>query len=168
MDLPTKFPLSSETATYSRFGNLCPKEFLDKWTNDKGSFKYPPADGFVLDDSDNRIWGNYTMKPGKKLDRFGSEYGKYLTVLGTAYLERALPPSNLDTNDGAYPYNYHVYQVLKEFEVVIGTIAPWFEQPGMGTQVFSQKRVNQLIEGGFLRRLTEDEYDERSEYADSA
>lgn len=166
MDLPTKFPLSSETATYSRFGSLCPKEFLDKWTNKDGGFNYPPQDGFALDNQGNRIWGNYTMKPGRKVDRFGSEGGKYLTILGAAYIERALPPSNLDTYDGKYPYNYYVYEVLKEFDVLLGPIAPWFEQPGMGSQLFSARSVNELLQGGFLKRLAEDEYDERNEYAD--
>lgn len=167
VDLPSKFPLSSETATYSRFGNLCPKEFLDKWTNKDGWYNYPPEDGFALDSEGNRIWGNYTVEAGKKIDRFGSERGKYFAVLGSAYIERALPPSNLDTYDKKYPYNYYVYEVLKEFNMLMGPIAPWFEQPGLGSQLFSERSASELIEGGFLKRLTEDEFDERSEYADS-
>lgn len=79
-----------------------------------------------------------------------------------------MPPSNLDTVDGKYPFNYHVYEVVKEFDVLLGTIASWFGQPGMGTQIYSERNVNALLEGGFLKRLTEDEYDERNEYADPA
>lgn len=48
---------------------------------------------------------------------------------------------------------------------MLGLWAGWFEQPGMGTQVFSSKRVKELLEGGFLRRLSEEEYDERNEFA---
>ncbi|EYE92000.1 TNT domain-containing protein [Aspergillus ruber CBS 135680] len=166
--LPSKFPLSTETSTYARFGNLCPKEWLDKWTSSDGNLRYPPQDGFALDNDKNRIWGNYTLTAGSKVDRFGSEYGKYLTTLGAPYIERALPPGNLDTYDGKYPYNYHVYEVLKDVNVVVGPVAAWFEQPGMGTQIYTSKAVNELLEGGFLRRLSEDEYDERNEYAEPA
>lgn len=138
---------------------------MDKWTGDDGNFVYPPQDGFTVDNSGNRIWGNYTLHPGKKLDRFGSELGKHLTALGAPYVERALPPSHLDTYDGKHPFNYHVYEVVKEFEVLFGPVAAWFGQPGMGTRFVSEKSVKELLEGGYLRRLAEDEYDQRNEYS---
>lgn len=43
-------------------------------------------------------------------------------MLGAPYVERALPPGNLDTVDGRYPYNYHVYEVVREVEVVVGPV----------------------------------------------
>lgn len=76
-----------------------------------------------------------------------------------------MPPSNLDTHDGKYPFNYHVYEVMKEFEVLFGPVAAWFGQPGMGTRFVSEKSVKELVEGGYLRRLMEDEYDQRNEYS---
>lgn len=100
-----------------------------------------------------------------KLDRFGSEYGTFLAPLGAPYIERSLPPSNLNTFDGMYPYNYHVYQVTNEFVVGLGPIAPWFEQPGMGTQFVTYTNVLGLIDDGYLRRLDESEYDEKVEYS---
>ena len=62
---------------------------------------------------------------GMKLDRFGSEYGSFLSPAGAPYSQRALPPSNLDTptSDPSYPYNYHVYEVAKPFVVLSGPIA---------------------------------------------
>lgn len=111
--------------------------------------------------------GNTTLPVGQKLDRFGSEYGSFLAPLGAPYIERSLPPSNLNTFDGDYPYNYYVYQVTKSFEVGLGPIAAWFEQPGMGTQFLSYKSVKDLLAGGYLRRLTPEEYDDKSEYSDN-
>ncbi|KAJ9303485.1 hypothetical protein DTO217A2_7075 [Paecilomyces variotii] len=167
--LPKKFPLSTELRMYARFGNICPKQFLEKWAPGPSNawYTYPPASGFVIDTENQPILGNATLPVGAKVDRFGSEYGSFLAPLGAPYIQRALPPSNLNAAPGAdYPYNYHVYQVTKEFVVGMGPIAPWFEQPGAGTQYVTYDKVIDLINGGFLRRLTEDEYDERPEYSD--
>ncbi len=51
-----------------------------------------------------------------------------------------------------YPYNYHVYRVLKPFEVLAGPIAPWFGQPGQGVQYKLSQNVLTLIQNGFLER----------------
>ncbi|KAL4940431.1 hypothetical protein BDV06DRAFT_224078 [Aspergillus oleicola] len=114
---------------------------------------YPPRTGFVVDDEEVAIDGNVTLPVGQKLDRFGSEYGTFHAPLGAPYVERSLPPNNLITYDGAYPFNYHVYEVTKEFVVGLGPIAPWFERPGMGTQFVASTNVLGLVDGGYLRRL---------------
>ncbi|PYI36407.1 hypothetical protein BP00DRAFT_411505 [Aspergillus indologenus CBS 114.80] len=101
--LPSFFPLSTELRTYARFGDLCPFEFLLKWTTDirpNGTYIYPSEDGFVTDIEGIAIWGNVTLRVGQKVDRFGSESGTFLAVLGALYIERALPPTNLNTEDG--------------------------------------------------------------------
>ncbi|KAF9886845.1 hypothetical protein FE257_011092 [Aspergillus nanangensis] len=166
--LPNRFPLQTAIRTYARFGSLCPAEFLDKWASSvtpEGKYIYPPANGFLADTESTPIKGNVTLPVGQKLDRFGSEYGTFLGPLGAPYIERALPPSNLATYDGEYPYNYHVYEVVKKFEVGLGPIAPWFEQPGLGSQMVTYTNVMGLVEGGFLRRLDKSEYDEAVEYS---
>lgn len=166
---PKKFPLSNELRTYERFGSLCPAEFLLKWTESLAagaSYKYPSSDGFVVADDGNTLRGNTTLPVGQKLDRFGSEHGSFLAPLGASYIERSLPPTNLDTSDGDYPLNYYVYQVTKSFVVGLGPIAPWFEQPGMGTQFLAYSSVQELLKGGFLRRLTHEEYDKSDDFAD--
>lgn len=52
-----------------------------------------------------------------------------------------------------YPYNYHVYNVIKPFEVISGPIAGWFEQPGQGVQYEMSSNVLTLVAEGFLARV---------------
>ena len=72
------------------------------------------------------------------------------------YDQRALPPSNLDTNPASpdYPNNYHVYTVVQPLVVLGGPIAPWFGQPGLGAQFYTGYTGNilKLIDLGFLKR----------------
>lgn len=170
--LPDYFPLANELETYARFGELCPLEFLEKWTvnasDPKAYWIYPENDGFVVNNEKTSVYGNVTLRVGQKLDRFGAETGKYLTPLGAPYIERALPPSNLFApENSSFPYNYHVYEVTKEFDVLLGPIAGWFEQPGFGSQIFSPLSVTALLNGGFLERLELQDYDEADEYSAS-
>lgn len=90
-----------------------------------------------------------------KVDRFGSEYGSFLSPAEAPYDQRALPPSNLDwpNEEPAVPFNYHKYVVRKEFVVLSGPIAPWFGQPGQGTQYRAYSRVMDLEAGGFLEEV---------------
>ncbi|KAJ5242326.1 uncharacterized protein N7469_000653 [Penicillium citrinum] len=169
INVPKKFPLNNQLRTYARFGALCPAEFLTKWAGSpdaNDSYEYPPSNGYVENTKGDAIIGNATLPVGQKVDRFGSEYGSFLAPLGAPYIQRSLPPSNLITYDGDYPFNYHVYQVTKSFVVGLGPIAPWFEQPGMGTQFVTYTNVMGLLEGGYLRRLQPEEYDEAVEYSD--
>lgn len=121
----------------------------------------------MLESDGQPILGNVTLEVGRKIDRFGGEGGNYFSPLGAPYIERALPPSNLDTFDGKFPYNYHVYEVIQELAVTLGPVAPWFEQPGMGTQFTTTSNVSVLLDGKFLRLLERSEYDEKAEFADN-
>ncbi|KAG7010158.1 hypothetical protein G7Y79_00001g004300 [Physcia stellaris] len=157
VQLPTAFPLRSFVSDYDRFGGHPPGVFLAKWTDpETGLYRYPPQDGFQLDVEGKPIKGNMTLLPGTKLDRFGSEYGSFVSAAESPYAQRALPPSSLDTSPLApdYPYNYHVYVVERELPVIGGPIAPWFGQPGLGAQFYigDAGNVLQLIEKGFLVR----------------
>jgi hypothetical protein len=155
--------------TYARFGDLCPAEYLEKWTDAQGQFIYPSQNGFALDIDGNPIMATATLPVGRKLDRFGSEFGNFLAPLGAPYIERSLPPRNLNhAPDGTRPYNYYVYEVLQPLDVVMGPIASWFEQPGLGTQFMTTGRVMDLIAQGYLRRLVGNEYDEKVEYSDDS
>jgi hypothetical protein len=51
-----------------------------------------------------------------------------------------------------YPFNYHVYSVVKPLVVSAGPIAGWFGQAGAGVQYKLYDRVNNLISQGYLRR----------------
>ncbi|CAG8436481.1 3940_t:CDS:1, partial [Scutellospora calospora] len=93
------------------------------------------------------ILGNISLSIGTKLDRFGSEFGKYLSPIHLPYSQRALPPSNLNIlKRKKYPYNYHVYEVIKSFVVLGGPIRGWFEQPGIGMQFKTYNSIIGLIE----------------------
>lgn len=171
VQLPRQFPLSTELATYYRFGDLCPYEFLEKWTWHDGPFRglyrYPEEDGFVLEADGKPIKANVTLPVGRKIDRFGGPNGKFFSPLGAPYIERALPPLNLNNSDGNFPYSYHVYQIIQELEVTLGPVAPWFEQPGMGTQFETSLNVTKLLEGKFIIELPRSEYDDSSDFADN-
>ncbi|KAJ4389637.1 hypothetical protein N0V93_007109 [Gnomoniopsis smithogilvyi] len=145
--LPTTLPpLATLLELYNRFGGLCPGDFLAKWwnaTGPRGSWIYPEQTGFSLDQSAGEppegraIDGNLILPVGTLIDRFGAEKnGMYFSPAAAPYLQRALPPSNLDTpqDDPQYPYNYHVYRTLQPITVLAGPIAPWFGQRGQGVQ----------------------------------
>lgn len=82
--------------------------------------------------------------------------GSFISAASAPYSQRALPPSNLATNPDSpdFPYNYHIYKVLKSLPVVGGPIAPWFGQPGLGAQFFTGETGNimKLIAEGYLER----------------
>jgi Tuberculosis necrotizing toxin len=115
------------------------KKYWDKNARaGKGDWKYPDNDGFVGKPS------RLTLKPNPNgsptfVDRFGKLTGFFLAPDGASFAARALPPASLDTYDAllggiTYHYNYHVYKVVKAFEVDAGQITPWFNQKGEGEQ----------------------------------
>ncbi|KAJ6093069.1 hypothetical protein N7486_008358 [Penicillium sp. IBT 16267x] len=171
IELPKYFPLSTETQTYYRFGNLCPYEFLKKYSvnvSDPNAYMiYPGAGGFANDTKNTPISGTATLVVGQKVDRFGPENGTFLAPLGAPYIERGLPPGNLFApKNSSYPYNYHVYQVITEFNVTLGPVAGWFEQPGLGTQfVLIGDTVASLVKAEKLEALELKEYDEAADFA---
>ncbi|KAH6884389.1 hypothetical protein B0T10DRAFT_517733 [Thelonectria olida] len=154
--LPQMLPLGTFMSDYNRFGGLKPGEFIAKWTDDKGAFKYPPQNGFQLDATGKAINGTMVLQVGTLVDRFGSEYGSYVSAANAPYSQRALPPSNLDTNPDTpdFPYNYHIYRVVKPLTVVGGPIAPWFGQPGLGAQFYTGDvgNIMKLLADGILQR----------------
>ena len=75
--LPVMLPLGTIMSSYDRFGGLSPGKFLEKWTDEKGNYKYPPQNGFQLDAKKQAINGTLLLEPGTLVDRFGSEYGKF-------------------------------------------------------------------------------------------
>lgn len=130
--LPSTPPVGPLLAGYKRFGDLTEAAFIAKYRNDSG-WIYPDHDGFTT------IGGQpvkYPMPllPGRRVDRFGYPGGKFLAPAKDTFAARSLPPSNLNTPAGTPQANYHLYCVLKPFAVDAGPIAPWFAQPGGGTQ----------------------------------
>ncbi|GJJ70337.1 hypothetical protein EMPS_02686 [Entomortierella parvispora] len=153
--LPKLFPLNDITDPYDRLGGLCAAEFLAKWTVN-GSYTYPVKDGFLLNIAGEPIKGTAKLLEGTLLDRFGSEYGSFLSPAEAPYPQRSIPPSNLDApkDQPLYPFNYHVYKVIKPFDVEAGPIAPYFGQPGAGTQYHTFSNIMKLLADGFLERVS--------------
>ncbi|KAK0732077.1 hypothetical protein B0H67DRAFT_566612 [Lasiosphaeris hirsuta] len=154
--LPEKLPLDSVFTIYERFGGLCPGPFLAAWFNTTtGWWNYPSFAGFSVANDGAPIQGNITLAPGTLIDRFGSEYGTYVSPAAAPYLQRALPPSNLNTPQDApaFPYNYRVYRVTKDLVVLAGPILPWFGQPGQGVQYMLYNNLATLTSQGFVERV---------------
>ena len=101
---------------------------------------YPPNRGFFTDPVTE------TLQPGNLIDRFGLDRGTFAAPYGTPAPARALPPGVADG-----PYS--AFRVVKPIDVRSGTTAPWFNQPGMGTQYELPTSVSDLLKSGHLERV---------------
>ena len=100
--LPRRLPLDAVLDIYDRFGGLCPGEFLATfWDPVAAWWRYPDEDGFSIDTSGDRIDGRLVLAEGILLDRFGGEGGGYVSPAAAPYMQRSLPPTNLDTPQDA-------------------------------------------------------------------
>jgi hypothetical protein len=111
-----------------------------RWLDANGRYRFPPDDGFAAAPRAE------TLAPGTLIDRYGQPGGRFLAPAGTAYEARALPYDKAKMD-------YYRYEVLKPLPVKAGAAAPWFDQPGGGTQYMTEKPVLQLIADGSLREL---------------
>ncbi|GII78681.1 hypothetical protein Sru01_36630 [Sphaerisporangium rufum] len=170
--LPKKGLLGRILKPYVPLGGLSPQRFLNRyWDFATNFYRFPPDAGFAHAGgypNGKVLAAGMTLRAGEKLDRFGGEGGSFMAPLGMPFPQRALPPTNLDTNPQSpqYPCNYHQYEVIRDFAVDGGPAAPAFQQPGGGTQYHLVSRfipeappvpeevpVSWLIANGFLRRL---------------
>lgn len=169
-ELPTQGLLGNILEGYNRFGGRTAVEFLNAWwlpaaDSGQGGWDYPKDDGFAHDAKGQPIAVPMVLPAGQNLmvDRFGNESGTFLSPAGAKFGQRAIPPSNLNTNDPRYPYNYHLYRVAKDVTVCAGPAAPAFEQPGGGMQYVTASKacptlpltitVGSLVSNGSLVRL---------------
>ncbi|MCZ1013640.1 TNT domain-containing protein [Streptomyces noursei] len=88
-------------------------------------------------------------------DRFGSPLGRFAHPEGTPFAQRSLPPTYLACG-------YHVYSWIRPWTqedadkygfIQSGKVAPWFGQPGGGTQFMLPEgiSVQWLIDQGYIR-----------------
>ena len=80
---------------------------------------YPSNNGFAGKPT------TVTLPVGTRIDRYGSEGGKFTSPEGTPYFQRSLPPGS-DTTP------YSVYELTKPLRVQSGPMAPYFNQVGGG------------------------------------
>ena len=168
--LPTEGALGGILQGYDRLGGLTAVQFLNRWwvpsaDSGQGDWDYPPDDGFAHDNQGRPLGAPVVLHASDRiiLDRFGNESGRFLSPAGAKFGQRAIPPSNLDTSDPRYPYNYHLYRVAKDVTVCAGPAAPAFEQPGGGIQYATASsgvcptipsvNVAALVSNGTLVRL---------------
>ena len=105
-----------------------------------GKIYWPKDDGFA------GYPDFITLSPGTIIDRYGSDYGTFTSPVGIPYDNRALAPDTI-----LKPYS--IFEVVEPIDVQSGEIAPWFDQPGGGTQYILPDSVNDLINAGKLRRM---------------
>ena len=125
--------LPSEDVPIGKFGS-CPtkgKELQTYWPANKGAL------GKVT---------NEKLKPGTIIDRYGYEGGSYVSPAGTPFEMRALPPT---TNKAGL----NTYKVVKPVSAETATIAPAFNQIGLGIQHKLSDSVGNLIKSGHLERV---------------
>jgi hypothetical protein len=112
---------------------------------------------------------------GNHIDRFGSEDGFFFGIAGEPYIYRSLPwfgnyIQNNDNNNNRIKgrfyrfysegdksinpdYDYHLYKVIKQFQVNSCSISPAFGYPGGGTQYRSNIKASELISLGFIKEV---------------
>lgn len=162
--LPRRGYLGTLLFDYIRYGGLTPAQFLAKYRGPT-DWIFPPDDGFARNSSGMLLRFRVTLFRGQFIDRFGNEFGRFLGAGGTPFIARSLPPDSLNTpaNDPTHICNYHLYRVLKAFDVDGGPTAPWFEQPGGGLQYAINPAflpagatapfIPWLVDHGFLQRV---------------
>jgi len=136
--LPALGLVGAELSGYRRTGRLSPARFLAAYydpaaSNGKGGWVYPPDSGYVIRPDGRPEEFRLRLHRGEYIDRYGSEYGSFLSPAGMSYATRSIPPQNLDATPPA-ACNYHDYRVIRPLTVDAGPIAPWFAQPGGGLQ----------------------------------
>lgn len=84
------------------------------------------------------------IEPGTVLDRYGdNDSGRYFSPSGASFGERALPPFMKNKPK-------ITYIAAKPIPNKKGLIAPWFDEPGMGIQHFTDMEVGYLVNNGYL------------------
>src|SRR5690625_668443 len=93
----------------------------------------PNIYGFTKGEFDREL-----ISKGKVIDRYGDNgSGQYFSPDGSSYESRALPPFMKDKP-------YEKYEVIKEFEVKTGEVAPWFGENGKGIQHYSDSYIKDI------------------------
>ncbi len=106
-----------------------------------GNINWPANDGF------SGTPKPITLEVGVVIDRYGAGTGKYASPQGTPLPQRSLPLGSENR-----PLN--TYKIVKPInEVQSGKVAPWFDQPGGGTQYKLPQSVDDLLKSGHLEQI---------------
>lgn len=130
-----------------------------EFTNPDGGLIYPddslPDKPYAMPGT---VVDNAQLPAGTELGRFGYPGGTYLAPEGTPFAELSLPPDS-----AAKPYYRYVVddpsQLPPGWQIEQSQAAPWFNQPGGGTQyrIIAPDGVRPtaqtLVDWGFLREV---------------
>ncbi|WP_327591680.1 TNT domain-containing protein [Streptomyces chartreusis] len=158
--LPRGGALGAMVQGYDRTGGTSASWFIEcYWQTDpqtgKSGWWYPDNDGFVLENGEP-VRYPLTLGVGQLVDLFGSGFGRFLSPAGTAYTQRSIPPSNLNTLVSDRPFGYHLYRVQQPITVQAGPVRPWFGQMGLGVQYVTPQRIPALVASGHLKEVPAD------------
>jgi hypothetical protein len=162
--LPNSGPVGKLLKNYHRFDDMTSTSYLATYYDTpNNTWRYPPQGGYALTDDNTPIRMQMSIFAGQRIDRFGSEFGSYLSPEGTPYSARAIPPQSLDNKTNPAGCNYSRYKVLQTFPVYGGPIAEGLGQPGFGIQyvldasIFPGNpagfNVGYLVANGYLARV---------------
>ena len=133
--LPNAGPLANVLKGYRRFAGMTAKAYLRRYYDAAAkTWRYPPQGGYQLTPDLRPVKMALTLFAGQRVDRFGSDFGGYLSPEGTPYAARAIPPQSLDDTARPSSCNYSRFLVLKDIPVYSGPIARGLGQPGFGLQ----------------------------------
>ncbi|WP_147430124.1 TNT domain-containing protein [Frondihabitans australicus] len=143
---------SAAPASYSLFGPLSEEEWFAKYFagfSDDGfpEWTWPAHDGFVPGTAKPN-----TLRAGDVIERISpvGRDGSFATTPGASFEALSLPPDRL--SPAFVTTRYRVVLPLGK-DVLEGPIAPHFEQPGMAKQYFFPKRMQVLVNAGYLKEV---------------
>ena len=122
--------------------NGCETSYGKSSSNCTELVPYYPANNGAVPGTEKKIY----LMAGDKIDRFGGKKGKFFSPTGTPMEMRALP-YDADLSQ------YRQFEVVKPFEVEASTIAPAFENIGLGTQYRSSVSVDVLLKKGIIKQV---------------
>jgi hypothetical protein len=104
------------------------------------TWRYPPQGGYQLTPEGQPVKMQLSLFAGQRIDRFGSEFGGYLSPEGTPYSARAIPPQSLDTKTNPTSCNYSRYKVLQTIPVYAGRSRAAWHSPASACSTSSTPR----------------------------
>ena len=110
------------------------------YNQETGAVIWPENHGFVGKQSSK------VLQPGTRIDRYGSDFGSFVSPEGTPYNMRAVAP-------GTDMMQYSVFEVVKPLTVTAGKAMPWFDEIGGGIQYLLPETVDALLDAGIIRRI---------------
>lgn len=130
---------------FEELGYTLGKDKEKRWFSDPDSNGqefplYPTNDGAI-----GKTWPEI-LAVGTKITRYGRTTGKYTVLVGTPFVNRAMPYTEAEYSD-----TEHQYIVVKPLPVQTSVIAPAFNKVGGGIQYKSEESIQYYLDEGYLK-----------------